>query len=243
LARRISAATGVYLRWLLANDLDADIVSSPDGRWLFTKSDFEHRQALKKIGSSEFVQYLVEDYAASFYGQIRALLSSAVKQDLADIAVWKIGKFLEDCRAEFGRDKGLIGSEEQFGLRDDDSPYLKERQVKIGIALFKQSDSKEHVEKGKRLFRDYNRKRAKIIREGLSAPKKRRKKSASATAADNSKHKRFIRERKKMLGVLDKAYRREHAKIIREGNYHLVPNPNYPGPDVPSKSRKKAKRR
>jgi hypothetical protein len=71
----------------------------------------------------------------------------------------------------FGR-LWYCGSEEQFGLRDDGSPYLKRRQVSAGIGLFRLSDTKEHAEASKRLFRDYNRKRAKIIRKGLSAPKK-----------------------------------------------------------------------
>src|SRR6266699_6709964 len=86
LARRLSAATAVHFRWLFENDLKADIVRSPDGR-PFTKSEFEHVQAQKKIGSSEFMQFMIEDYAASFYGQIRALLSSAVKRNLAEVAV------------------------------------------------------------------------------------------------------------------------------------------------------------
>src|SRR6266567_1998676 len=47
LARRISAATGVHLRWLLENDLIADIVNSR-GR-PYSKSEFEFAEANKKI--------------------------------------------------------------------------------------------------------------------------------------------------------------------------------------------------
>ncbi len=169
MARRISDATGVHLRWLLDNDLDAEIVGSPDGR-PFTKSDFEHRQALKKIGSNEFMQFMIGDYAAAFYGQIRAMLSSAVKRDSAEIATWKVAKFLDDCRNEFGHDEKLV-PEEKFGLRDDGSPSLKHQQVEAGIALFNKDD-KERVKRGIALFQNYNREREKIIREGLSAPKK-----------------------------------------------------------------------
>lgn len=94
---------------------------------------------------------MIDDYAASFYGQIRAVLSSAVKRDLGEVGVWTIAKFLEDCREEFGHDKMLIVivEPEQFGLREDDSPYLKHRQVEAGLAL----------------FRDYDRKRAAEIRQ------------------------------------------------------------------------------
>jgi len=173
LARRISAATGVHLRWLLENDLKADIVRSPDGR-PFTKSEFERVQAQKKIGSTEFVQYMVGDYAASFYGQIRAILSSAVKQNLAEVAAWRIAKFLDDCRREFGHDRTLIGSEEQFGLRADDSPYLKFRQVIAGINL----------------FRKYDRDREQSIAHDLAQLKKARQKRRRSSATARRKRKR-----------------------------------------------------
>jgi transcriptional regulator with XRE-family HTH domain len=148
LARRISAATGVHFRWLLENDLEAEIVGSRGHP--FTKSDFECVQANKKIGSSEFMQFMIKDYAASFYGQIRALLSSAVKRDLSEVAVWKLAKFLDECRNEFGHDNKLVAHKEQFGLRADASPYLKFRQIEAGIALFREYDStrEELIRKG-----------------------------------------------------------------------------------------------
>lgn len=158
-ARRISAATGVHFRWLIENDLDAPIIDA-QGR-PYTLSLYELIQAQKKVGSSEFVQFMIHDYAASFYGQIRAVLSSAVKRDLGEVAVWKIARFLEDCRIEFGHDKKLIGEPEQFGLRPDDSPYLKHRQVEAGIAL----------------FRAYDKERESEIRESLAATKPGRKPS------------------------------------------------------------------
>ncbi len=110
---------------------------------------------------------MIDDYAASFYGQIRAVLSSAVKRDLGEVGVWTIAKFLEDCREEFGHDKKLIVivEPEQFGLREDDSPYLKHRQVEAGLAL----------------FRDYDRKRAAEIRQTMSALKASQKKGEVET--------------------------------------------------------------
>jgi transcriptional regulator with XRE-family HTH domain len=135
LARRISAATDVHLHWLLDNDLEADIVETRGHP--YTHSVFENRQAQRKFGDNELSRQMMADYAASFYGQIRAILSSASKKDLAEVATWKVAKYLDDCRREFGHDKKLIGTEEQFGLRADDSPYLKFRQVTAGINLFK----------------------------------------------------------------------------------------------------------
>ena len=57
-----------------------------------------------------------------------------------DVAVWKLAKFLDECREEFGHDTKLIANKQQFGLRDDDSPYLKFRQIEEGIALFRKYD-------------------------------------------------------------------------------------------------------
>jgi transcriptional regulator with XRE-family HTH domain len=135
LARRISAATDVHLHWLFDNDLNAPMVDSRGHP--YTRSVYEHRQATRHLGDNELARALAADYSASFYGQIRAILSSAAKKDLAEVATWKIAKFLDDCRREFGHDKRLIGTEEQFRLRADDSPYLKHRQVNAGISLFR----------------------------------------------------------------------------------------------------------
>jgi transcriptional regulator with XRE-family HTH domain len=141
LARRIATETGVHLRWLLENDLKAPIVRGGFGRtWPYTQSDFACAQAAKTIGADELTEQLSGDYAASFYGQMRAILSSAANRGLAEVATWKIARFLEDCRREFGHDKRLIEAEEQFGLRLDDSPYLKHRQVEAGIRLFRKYD-------------------------------------------------------------------------------------------------------
>ncbi len=158
LARKISAATGVHFRWLIQNDLNAPIID-PRGH-TYTESIYEAAQAAKQMGDA-WMEMVGPDYAASFYGQIRAIISSAAKpkRDLAEVAVWKIAKFLEDCRREFGHDKKLIAEPEQFGLRPDASPYLKHRQVLAGIAL----------------FRAYDAERERVIREALKPTKKDRK--------------------------------------------------------------------
>jgi transcriptional regulator with XRE-family HTH domain len=171
LARRISAATDVHFRWLLENNLRAPIVRAKDGRWPYTRSDFEQRQATKHLGDDPLTRLLNADYAVSFYGQIRAILSSAAKKDLAEVATWRIAKFLEDCRREFGHDRQLIGSEEQFGLRGDDSPYLKFRQINAGLNL----------------FRLYERERKRAIKSRLATSKREssEKKRPKADPATN----------------------------------------------------------
>jgi len=178
LARRISAATDVHLHWLLENDLKAKIVDARGH--LYTKSVFECAQANKKIGSTEFVRHMIGDYAASFYGQIRAILSSAVKKDLAEVATWKIASFLEDCRREFGHDRRLIGSEEQFELRADDSPYLKFRQINAGISLFRKYDRDRKQSIAKDLAQ---LKKAQTLAQFEAAEKARQKRRRSSATA------------------------------------------------------------
>jgi transcriptional regulator with XRE-family HTH domain len=191
LARRISVATGVHLRWLLENNLKApaikadcletrtmiadDVLEAPRAgarlqdlkSWAYTRHDFEAARARKKFGDSELDQKIAAHYAASFYGQIRAILSSAGTRALADVATWRIAKFLDDCRSEFGHDTKLIGTEEQFGLRADDSPYLKHRQVNAGISL----------------FRKYNQERTRSIRQTLAQLKEAQNKKAQSKKA------------------------------------------------------------
>ncbi len=150
LARKISAATGAHFRWLIQNDLNTPIIETRGYR--YTKSTYEATQAAKQMGDA-WMEILGPDYAASFYGQIRAIISSAAKpkRDVAEVAVWKIAKFLEHCRREFGHDNRLIAETEQFGLRADDSPYLKHRQVEAGVALFRAYDRKRRHEIRKQL--------------------------------------------------------------------------------------------
>ncbi len=158
LARRISAATGVHFRWLIENDLTAEPVTSTGAP--YTRTHYDHAQSLKKRGEFDpLMLQMSEDYAASFYGQMRAVLSSAVKKELGEVAVWKMATFLEQCRTRFGHDKKLVAETEQYGLRPDASPYLKHRQVEAGIAL----------------FREYDAARETVIREAFEPKKKARK--------------------------------------------------------------------
>ena len=130
LARRISAATGVGLRWLLENDLKAPIVNRRGQPYLYVT--YESRQAGEAFGDNRLSREWLADYAASAYGQIRAILSSASKRNFADVATWRLGKFLDTCRREFGHNEELI--------EIDESPYPNTRQVEAAIELFRRYD-------------------------------------------------------------------------------------------------------
>jgi transcriptional regulator with XRE-family HTH domain len=145
LARRISAATAVHLHWLLDNDLKAPIISTR-GR-PYTRSVFEVRQGTKQFDDNPFSRARAAEWAVRFYALIRAILSSALKENLGEVATWKIGKFLEQCRSEFGHDHRLVPAKAQFALRADDSVPLKYRQILLkhlqiaaGVKLFREYD-------------------------------------------------------------------------------------------------------
>lgn len=64
-------------------------MTGPFGR-PYIRADFENAQALRTIEQPDTFMYeLAADYAASFYGQIRAIVSSAITCELAEVALWK----------------------------------------------------------------------------------------------------------------------------------------------------------
>ena len=138
LARRISAATAVHLHWLLDNDLKAPIISTR-GR-PYTRSVFEVRQGTKQFDDNPFSRARAAEWAVRFYALIRAILSSALKENLGEVATWKIGKFLEQCRSEFGHDHRLVPAKDQFALRADELVLLKHLQIAAGVKLFREYD-------------------------------------------------------------------------------------------------------
>jgi transcriptional regulator with XRE-family HTH domain len=146
LARRISAATAVHLHWLLDNDLKAPIIATRG--WPYTRSVFEVRQGTKHFADNPLSRARAADCAVRFYGLIRAILSSALKKNLGEVATWKIGKFLEQCRSEFGHDHRLVPAKDQFALRADDSVPLKYRQILL---------KHRQIAAGVKLFREYDR--------------------------------------------------------------------------------------
>jgi putative transcriptional regulator len=97
LAWRIARETGVYLDWLLDDDLKSPIVNY-EGR-PYTQKDFT--QARKRSGQKELARTLTHDYASKFDAQIRAILASASKKDSLELATRKIERFLGQCLREF----------------------------------------------------------------------------------------------------------------------------------------------
>jgi hypothetical protein len=133
LARRIVAETGVQLQWLINEDLQAPIVNC-FGR-PYTRGNFEYKQATKQFADNEFTRTCIADYASAFYRQIRAILSSAARKNLAYVATWRIEKLLDECRDEFGPERYF----ERLA-----APLVKDPQVIEGAALMRKY-SNEHA--------------------------------------------------------------------------------------------------
>lgn len=139
-ARQVAAATFVDLAWLLSDGPPCDPVMTSGAP--YTRNQYENARAQNAAGSSpEFVVQMLPDYAASFYGQLRAILSSAAKAHRAEVAVWKVGRVMESLRADFGNDEKLM-SGKQFAERADRTLALKRRQVDAGVKLMR-DDLKE----------------------------------------------------------------------------------------------------
>jgi transcriptional regulator with XRE-family HTH domain len=129
-AHRIHDETGVDVGWLLENKLKAPIINFVGATYTF--EDYERAQTPK--APAEFMELLSVDFAAAFYGELRAMLSSAAKRGRAEIALYRIAKVLEKCRREFGHDTQLVPRTGQFDKRTDN---LKRWRVEAGITLFK----------------------------------------------------------------------------------------------------------
>ena len=130
LAHRIHDETGVDVGLLLSNNLKAPIVNFVGAPYKF--EDYERAQASKT--PAEYMEVLSVDFAAAFYGELRAMLSSAAKRGRAEIALYRIAKVLENCRREFGHDTQVVPRTGQFDKRTDN---LKRWRVEAGITLFK----------------------------------------------------------------------------------------------------------
>jgi transcriptional regulator with XRE-family HTH domain len=130
LAHRIHDETGVDVGWLLSNNLKAPIVNFVGAPYKF--EDYERMQASKM--PAEYMEVLSVDFAAAFYGEVRAMLSSAAKRGRAEIALYRIAKVLENCSREFGHDTEVVPRKGQFDKRSDN---LKRWRVEAGITLFK----------------------------------------------------------------------------------------------------------
>ena len=120
LARRIADATGADVGWLLDNDLRVPpceggkyrpgmVSYGNDPKEHYNLKDFERWRSHKEAGRpDETYQLLLPEFATSFFGQIYAVLSSALKRDEHQLAIWKVKRVLADLRKEFGHDESLL---------------------------------------------------------------------------------------------------------------------------------------
>jgi DNA-binding XRE family transcriptional regulator len=142
LARRISAATDVDLTWLRENDLKAKPCVA-NSTFLYTPSAFENAQRQTQLGTPDFISALAPDYVLASYGQLRAIISNAAKKGEGGVVIWKIGRFIDELRQDYGHDKKIAPTWE-FRLRADHSQVLKFGVRDAGIRLAKQDVARFH---------------------------------------------------------------------------------------------------
>jgi DNA-binding XRE family transcriptional regulator len=136
LARRISAATDVDLDWLRQNDLTAE-PKVANSKFPYTRSTFENAQAQRHLGTPDFIATIAPDYLLGSYGQLRAIISSAGKRGEGGVVIWKLGRFIDDLRKDYGHNNAVAPIAE-FRLRKDSSPVLTFGVRDAGMRLAKQ---------------------------------------------------------------------------------------------------------
>ena len=130
LAMRVASATGVSVRWLLDNNKDAPPTMMSGAR--FSPYHFENNND----DDTEFMGPILEDYAASFYGQIRDILADAARRGRADTVSREVGLMLKGLRVEFGCTERLM-PKGLYKLRPDGSLVLTYEQRDAGIKLMR----------------------------------------------------------------------------------------------------------
>lgn len=140
LARRISAATDVDLDWLRRNDLKAEPCVA-NSRFPYTRSAFDNAQAQRRIGTPDFIATIAPDYLLASYGQLRAIISDAAKRGEGGVVIWKLGRFIDELRQDYGHDKH-VAPVWKFQLRPDSSRVLTYRVRDAGMKLAKKDIAK-----------------------------------------------------------------------------------------------------
>jgi DNA-binding XRE family transcriptional regulator len=135
LARRISAATDVDLNWLRQNDLKAK-PRVANTKLRYARSTFENAQAQRRLGTPDFIATIALDYLFASYGQFRAIISNAAKRGEGGVVIWKLGRFIDELRQNYGHDKTLAPIWE-FREREDSSRGLIVRVRDAGMRLAK----------------------------------------------------------------------------------------------------------
>jgi DNA-binding XRE family transcriptional regulator len=141
LARRISAATDVDLDWLRQNDLTAEPCVA-NSEFPYTRNTFDNAQAHRRLGTPDFIATIASDYLLASYGQLRAIISDAAKRGEGGIVIWKLARFIDELRQDYGHDNHLAPVWE-FRLRPDSSRVLTFRVRDAGMELARR-DIAEH---------------------------------------------------------------------------------------------------
>jgi transcriptional regulator with XRE-family HTH domain len=133
LARKISDATGIAADWLLENNLKAPLLSVH--REPFTIDDYEVARKAHDLGvtSDELIAFLLgHPYAMIF----SAWMSAIFIRSNGDVAMWKVGKFLEQLSRRYGHDRTIVPLR-RLRFADLQNPRRFDDQVKTGIKLAK----------------------------------------------------------------------------------------------------------
>ncbi len=139
LARKISAETGILLEWLLLNDLQMPLIA--DHREPFSIDDFDHRRSLREMGGPTMSALLTqavlgEGDALIYFAWMRGIFAGKN----ADIASWKVGKFLEKLARDYGYNHDVLPLRKisLAKLRHE----ARQEQVQIGRQLAEKSARK-----------------------------------------------------------------------------------------------------
>ena len=132
LARRISAETGILMEWLLENDPNMPLIA--DTHELFTVDDYNERRSLRDMGgptiAALFTQAILgKTTAMIFFAWMRGIFAGRN----ADIASWKVGKFLEKLAVDYGYHREVFPMTIRLaGLRQHE---IRWKQAGIGVRL------------------------------------------------------------------------------------------------------------
>ena len=141
LARRIAAATDIDLNWLQQDNLTTEPCVA-NSTFRYTRSAFDNAQAHRRLGTPDSIANIAPDYMLASYGQLRAIISDAAKRGEGGVVIWKLARFIDELRQDYGHDKQLAPVWE-FRLRPDSSRVLTFRVRDAGMALARR-DIAEH---------------------------------------------------------------------------------------------------
>jgi transcriptional regulator with XRE-family HTH domain len=132
LARRISNVTGIAVDWLLENDLEAKPISK--SRRPYTRKDYEHSRTAHDLGISSdqaIALLLGKSYATVFSAWMRAIF---VRRIGGDVALWKVGKLLEQLAERYGHDRSIV-PRAHLRFADLRDAKIFDEHVKTGVRL------------------------------------------------------------------------------------------------------------